>query len=261
VRKCSFVLAVVAMLLATVAPAAAIVYGEVDNEQHPNVGAYVIRLDGVFRRICSGTLIDSDTFLTAAHCVAGADGLGVPRDETFVTFDETVSQNSNFREGTAIPDPRFGSGGFSDSNDVAVIELDAPVGNITPAELPTAGLLDELKSDLNSHTFTAVGYGALRETRKTGPQGILPTLTRHKALQSFQSLTNAWLTLSMNEATGNGGTCFGDSGGPHFLGGFDSNLIVSLTVTGDTVCKSTDKTYRIDTPPAREFLEEFVALP
>jgi hypothetical protein len=29
------------------------------------------------------------------------------------------------------------------------------------------------------------------------------------------------------------------SGGPHFLGGYDSNLIVSLTVTGDAVCVAT----------------------
>jgi hypothetical protein len=75
------------------------------------------------------------------------------------------------------------------------------------------------------------------------------------------SLTDAWFTLSMNEATGNGGTCFGDSGGPHFLGGETSNLVVSLTVSGDAVCKATDKTYRVDTEPAREFLSQFVDLP
>jgi len=37
-----------------------------------------------------------------------------------------------------------------------------------------------------------------------------------------------------------GGTCYGDSGGPHFLG--DSNKIVSLTVTGDAWCRATDVT-------------------
>jgi hypothetical protein len=40
-----------------------------------------------------------------------------------------------------------------------------------------------------------------------------------------------------------------------------SNLVVSNTVTGDTVCKATDKTYRIDTPSARDFLDDFVHLP
>jgi hypothetical protein len=42
---------------------------------------------------------------------------------------------------------------------------------------------------------------------------------------------------SMNEATGDAGTCYGDSGGPHFLGGETSNLIVSITLTGDADVK------------------------
>jgi secreted trypsin-like serine protease len=260
-RKTALALAIVVALMFPMAPALAIVYGEFDNGQHPNVGAYVIKVEGTYRRICSGTLIDSNTFLTAAHCVFAADSRGVPRDETFVTFDEIVSQDSTFLRGIAIPDPRYGTGGTNDPNDIAVIELNHPVDGITPAQLPTLGLLDEMRSSLHDQPFTAVGYGAIRETTRTGPHGILPNLRRRKALQSFQSLTAAWLTLKMNQATGDGGTCFGDSGGPHFLGGYDSNLIVSLTVTGDTVCVATDRTYRIDTVPAREFLSAFVALP
>jgi secreted trypsin-like serine protease len=65
------------------------------------------------------------------------------------------------------------------------------------------------------------------------------------------------MTLSQQPSTGDGGTCFGDSGGPHFLGGVSSNLIVSVTVTGDAMCRATDKTYRIDTPWSGDFLEQF----
>ena len=77
------------------------------------------------------------------------------------------------------------------------------------------------------------------------------------AEQSVNSLEPAWLNLSMNQANGNAGTCYGDSGGPHFLG----STVVAVTVTGDRWCKSTDKTYRIDTPWARDFLDDFVTLP
>jgi hypothetical protein len=65
----------------------------------------------------------------------------------------------------------------------------------------------------------------------------------------------------MNPSIGDGGGCFGDSGGPHFLGGVGSNLLVSTTITGDAMCRATDKTYRLDTASARAFLDDFVVLP
>jgi hypothetical protein len=40
-----------------------------------------------------------------------------------------------------------------------------------------------------------------------------------------------------------------------------SNLIVSITITGDACCRATDKTYRLDTPAARAFLDDFIILP
>jgi hypothetical protein len=37
--------------------------------------------------------------------------------------------------------------------------------------------------------------------------------------------------------------------------------VVSVTVTGDTPCRATDTTYRVDTPWARAFLDDFVTVP
>lgn len=78
------------------------------------------------------------------------------------------------------------------------------------------------------------------------------------ATQSALNLQKQWLLLSMNPNTGNGGTCYGDSSGPHFAHSIDPNLQVSITITGDAVCKATDLTYGLDTPEARGFLLEFV---
>jgi Trypsin len=265
-RRAIAVLAALLIVLAASPQAAfGIVYGEFDGNRHPNVGAFVIEQDGEFVPLCSGTLIAPDVFLTASHCTAFVESLGIPADEVWVTFDPVFEQDSELIPGTAHTHPEFGfsgPGGVSDPHDIAVIVLDGPVG-INPAQLPEQGLLDELKDShaLDDRVFTAVGYGAVRETRKGGPGAILENDERRFALQSALSLHTAWLTLSMNEATGDAGTCYGDSGGPHFLGGETSNLIVSITVTGDAVCKATDKTYRIDTPSARDFLDEFVDLP
>ena len=63
----------------------------------------------------------------------------------------------------------------------------------------------------------------------------------------------------MNASTGNGGTCYGDSGGPNFLG--DTGVIAAITITDDAVCRSTNVVYRLDTPSARAFLYDHVTLP
>jgi hypothetical protein len=74
-------------------------------------------------------------------------------------------------------------------------------------------LLDTLKAQhtLDDTLFTAVGYGTESNTNHTGWQAILDNSDRNRADQEFLSLTYAWLTNSMNLATGNGGTCYGDS--------------------------------------------------
>ncbi len=91
--------------------------------------------------------------------------------------------------------------------------------------------------------------------------GFIDETTRMVAEQTFLSLQPTWLTLNMNPSTGSGGACYGDSGGLHFLGGMESNLVVSITVTGDAMCRATDKTYRLETFPAQEFLSRFGLVP
>ena len=246
-------------MLIAAQPVSAITFGQLDGDEHPNVGAVVIQVEGQQYAICSGTLIAPDVFLTAAHCVEDDE-------ELWVSFDSTFDQQSDLIAGTADAHDLFGSGGANNTYDIAVILLEEEIEGVTPAELPTAGLLDELHAQhvLRERTFTAVGYGTVRDDKTGGPhalQGRPDETARRYALQSAWSLQKSWLLLSMQPATGDGGTCYGDSGGPHFLGGVDSNLVVSITVTGDRFCRATDKTYRLDTAWARDFLDEYVELP
>jgi hypothetical protein len=185
--------------------------------------------------------------------------------QVFVTFDPTISETGTRYTGKWYTNPGYLAGnGASDTGDIAVIVLDQKPP-IQPAQLPTAGLLDQLKVDhvLKSTSFTAVGYGTVRDSIRKGPAGILDNLDRNRVDQEFLALTDAWVTFSMNPSTGNGGTCYGDSGGPHFvhLNGAETKIVAAVTVTGDAVCKATDKDYRTDTAPARDFLQQFVELP
>jgi trypsin len=250
-------------LLVIAAPANSITFGEPDGDAHPNVGQLVVDFpepDGGLFGICSGTLIAPDVFLTAAHCVAFLPGLGI--SDAFVSFDSVVDPTTSIlHHGTYTFDPAFAGPG-SDAHDIAVVVLDEPVSGITPAQLPAAGLLDSMKAShaLASQRFTAVGYGCVRNDKTGGPHSLdCDDNERRVADQGFHSLQKPWLLLNMNPSTGSGGTCFGDSGGPHFLG--DSSVVVAITVTGDRWCRATDKTYRTDTASARDFLDDFVTLP
>ncbi len=86
---------------------------------------------------------------------------------------------------------------------------------------------------------------------------------RYFAVGTLNAVNPSWLRISQNASTGNGGTCYGDSGGPNFLGAgsLETNIVAALTVTGDTPCRSTNVDYRLDTDSARNFLRQYVTLP
>src|SRR3954468_8832535 len=241
--------AVAAATLAAAAPAAAITYGEPDVNAHPNVGALVADQaysDGTWI-YCSGTLISPTVFLTAAHCAEG--------DRVGVTFDPDYVDGDKVYYGTFHADPAY-PGPTSDAHDIAVVVLDKRVHGITPALLPRGDSLSGLSS---TQQFTSVGYGAYEVTNSPGGHQYLYDDVRMVATGTLNSINKTWLRISMNPSTGNGGTCYGDSGGPNFLG--TTNVLAATTITGDAICRSTNVDYRLDTPAARAFLGQYVRLP
>jgi V8-like Glu-specific endopeptidase len=197
---------------------------------------------------CSGTLISPTVFLTAAHCDEGTSRVTVTFDTAYQDGDKTYS-------GTWHADPLYGHD-QSNPHDIAVVVFDKPIKNITPAKLPSAGSLSDLSG---SQQFTSVGYGAYEVTNEPGGHQYLYNDVRMVATGTLNSINPSWLRISMNPATGNGGTCYGDSGGPNFLGTTD--IVAATTITGDAICRSTNVTYRLDTQSARAFLSQFVTLP
>lgn len=261
-------------LLATVAlvvgapSAGAITNGQPDGNRHPEVGALVGYFPSVGQTFayCSGTLISPTVFLTAAHC----GFLGTPTVQ--VTFDEKYTSTSTLYTGAFYADPDWNPNGdnsqSSNNPDIAVVVFTKAIKGITPAQLPGAGLLDQMKAagTLNQSTeFTSVGYGDSQFTNGPGGQTTTHLQARNYAVGLFKSLTAAYLSLTQNSAQDSsvGGTCNGDSGGPNFLGAGanETPIIAGATITGDTYCKATNVDFRLDTPTARAFLGNYVTLP
>src|SRR4051794_4549356 len=243
------VLALAIAALSFAAPAGAITFGTTDGNAHPNVGGLVAAQaysDGTWI-YCSGTLISPTVFLTAAHCAEG--------DRVRVSFSSAYKDGDKVYAGTWHADPAYNQT-QSDPRDIAVVVFDKPVKGLTPARLPAAGSLSNLSG---SQQFTSVGYGAYEVTNQPGGHQYLYDDVRGVATGTLNSINSAWLRISMNPSHGDGGTCYGDSGGPNFLGSTD--VLAATTITGDSVCRSTNVDYRLDTPSARNFLAPYVALP
>lgn len=273
-RACVFV-AVAALAIVSVVRVHAITYGFIDaTNAFSNTGAFIVKApDGRIFPICSGTLIAPNVFLTASHCTAFFEQDLVPRGfvaavsfDNPIPFGDLTSKSTELVTVTeVVTNPGFNQA-QSDSGDIAVLLVAArQTRGITPATLPTAGLLDQLaaQNGLKNTVFTAVGYGL--QNRVTGGgvpffQDMNP-IPRMFAFSSFDSLNGGYLRLSQNPSTGDGGTCFGDSGGPNFLNVNGTRTLVAITITGDAVCRATNVDYRLDIPTARAFLAPFVALP
>jgi hypothetical protein len=261
------VLAAMAAVVMPAPPAGAITGGSIDTI-HTNVG--LVRFtttDGRFR--CSGTLISQTVVLTAGHCTEG------PATNVYVSFDtqlqpdplqagisdgERRARAAHYITGTAHPDPAWdGQLQFAKQHDQGVVVLDAPAESkwpgITPAPLPPVGFLDQNQGALKNETFTLVGYGVDIGDKKA------------QEVVQFRSSTTSYLKnvgsevvtfqVNDNDSKAGGGSCFGDSGGPAFLGPYalgDASYVNSLT------CNGTGSYQRVDTEYSRNFLNPFLGL-
>jgi secreted trypsin-like serine protease len=253
---------VVVLVLAVAAlPAAAITWGEPDTA-HGDVGAIVVDYPGYgLYQICSGTLIYPRVFLTAGHCTDALEARGY--ETVWVNFDQDALNEGTLLEvQQIITHPDYNWGPSSNPHDVGVLILAEPVQDIEPATLPTEGFLDDLRAAgvLNQGKtkakFTVVGYGG---TLAWPPPEITYEDQRQFAVSEYRALLKAWLRMSQNHATDDGGTCYGDSGGPAFWTEPDgSEILVGITSWGDAQCVSSGFNYRVDIPDTLDFITSVI---
>lgn len=271
--KKQFVSAVFLFLALGIAMVFAIVWGELDENRHPNVGAIVYRLEpgGELYPGASGTLIDKKVFLTAGHVTNWlnywiAQG-EIEIENVFICFDstDTLSPTANLLPVSSIITHlnfRFYKENWYD---IGLIILQDEVTDIMPAQLPTPELLNQLKAEGRLESgpkgtrFVCVGYGSFMEFPP--PRVVWENKDRYVAESGYLGLKKSWLIMSQNYPSGYAGTGYGDSGGPNFWRDSDGNeILVAVTSKGDPKLVATNIAYRVDTPEILGFITGIIAV-
>lgn len=274
------VAALVGTLAIAVTPGSAVTGHFVKDFEHPYVGLVAFYdAEGNFMWRCSGSLLTDRVFLTAGHCtdqdaeespvmarIWFHQDVGGQYNPPSVPFDPRTGYPVKCIEGdplcvesTQLFDFGFDNfAGFPNIHDVGLIILpqDQAVELPEYGQLAEAGFLDSLsRTVIKNATFTVAGYGVSR----TNPAGTVSFRERLMALTQLvggnlnasRNTAGYNLQLSGNPGGGRGGSCFGDSGGPTFYGGFSSNVIVGVNSWlfgfNRQTCGGTGFAFRTDT--------------
>lgn len=236
--------------------------GAPDLNDHPAVVLILMEVGGLPAYRCSGTLLAPQLVVTAGHCT------GEPGEFSGMRiFTESDVQNGtnnypyagpNTVEAAAWASHPLYSGSAFFRHDVGVIQLASPVVLAPGAygTLPSVNQLDALKPR-KSTDFTSVGYGLQRiNPAHIVSQRIRMVANPHLIQINTPGMTGNFSMLLSNNAS-TGGTCFGDSGGPNFLG--SSNVIAGVTSFGlNGTCGGTGGVFRLDRADVLVFLGAYL---
>jgi hypothetical protein len=154
--------------------------------------------------------------------------------------------------GTPYTHPQYDPNAFY-LHDLGVVVLDEPMPMSTYGRLPALNQLEQYKTG-KKPTFTSVGYG-LQNANKNHTSAFRVRMFSNPRLIGINNgyVQDFAILLSNNANTG--GTCFGDSGGPNFIG--NSTVIAGVTSFGKNLnCAGTGGVYRVDKADDLDWLEE-----
>ncbi len=266
------ILITILLLMTVVLPASAITDGELDGDDHPHVVLLLMEVSDEVMYRCSGTLLSPTVLLTAGHCTSNYPGEPYRAMRIFTESDVEYGDNiypfaggpNSIKAVSWAAHPLYETGPFF-LHDVGIVILEEPglIGLDVYGELPEVDQLDAMKTKRGKQdtTFTAVGYDLQESFPNAAAWKENNERIRYVAYPKLIQINVPGFTgdfsmlLSNNPNTG--GTCFGDSGGPNFLG--DSNVVAGVTSFGiNGNCAGTGGVFRMDRQNVLDFVNSYM---
>jgi hypothetical protein len=286
-RLARLVLAPIALALASfglvASPASAITGPNLaPDTTHTYVGLIAFYDEtGTFVHRCTGTLLSDRVFLTAGHCVT-LDDAGTLASSARIWFEQDAGADYDPVTGTPASsgypvsggvvatqfyDPEFRGLVIPDTHDVGLVVLDP--GALAAAypdlagpgaeygQLAPVGTSETVGTGKNA-VVDVSGYGVSRQVGKNAKQ-VVSYRSRLGGstfiINNHNSYTAGFnLQLASNFGDGRVGTCFGDSGGPTFVGGTNVILAVNSFVKNYS-CGGQGFVYRVDTAEVQGWMQ------
>lgn len=181
------------------------------------------------RWACSGSIVESNTVVTAAHCTIGAVAAtalvnNANRDD--LTAGKTYGVSWVYTHPWYNPmNPAFG-------NDVGLVRLSEPVPDITPIKLLP---INSVRFQAADTPLVAAGWGRVSNEVYTASRQLmevtLPVVDKESCRSTFgidPFAISAMVCAGANET----GVCNGDSGGPLFQKIGLSYVLIGITSFG-----------------------------